>query len=129
MKHFTLFMLIFIFLISTTKAQVPGAPYKIDETNPMLLTMLKTVEHHFPAKLNGKKLYYRIGKILTAHEQIVAGKITEVVFELHERPCRQLEGCVEQTKTCFSTIFDDLKKVRHLNKFWCVSKENQKYFT
>ena len=103
---------------------LPGGEYDIDPKDPELLQMLRDVEDQFPARLNTTGISYRLGNVISAKGQVIAGVKTTIKFELYQQPtsCKQmptttttekavfpqtlvLNLCKETLKICFAGFF------------------------
>ncbi len=108
----------------TKPPSIPGGEYDIDPKDPELLQMLHNVEDQFPARLNTTGISYRLGNVISAKGQVIAGVKTSIKFELYQQPtsCKQmptttttekavfpqilvLNLCKETLKICFASFF------------------------
>ncbi len=101
----------------TKPPSLPGGEYDIDPKDPELLKMLHKVENQFPALLNITNISYRLGNVISAKRQVVAGIKTTIKFELYQKLsfCEQmltatkkppgLIVCREMLKICSAGFF------------------------
>ena len=69
---------------------MPGGFFKLSPNDPKVQTTMQAVEVELDQRL-AQPYHYRLGKVVEASEQVVAGVRLAVTFQLEETKCRTQE--------------------------------------
>lgn len=109
---------------------VPGGLHQINVTDPQLAVILEQAQKDLNAQMNSV-FYYKVGTVIEAYTQVVAGVMYHIKFEFGATKCMknqiltQLSECIgfEQVQVCTVKVFSQVwTGLLETSSFHCEAK-------